>query len=319
MVARGVRETMRVERPAHRPDVAAIGIAHQSVDDRLPVHRDRHAAFVEPEPCQLPPASLDGFQFEAMLGHHRLELLGQHILAEIEMLRHADREGRSQFGMSGAAMIAFAGILHDQLPVGMFDQHALISDLGIGHVMRRGKGRHPSPELVKGGRLVGQADEHHARDNLQRDRLEPMIGLLEIVGHPPCRKQRPVEVVGPAMIGADQLGDRSRSRRAQHRSTVATTVVEGADLPRLVADDDHRPLADHQRDIARRLGQFDFEPGHQPAGGIDGRQVEREHRRIIIQRLGQAVAGPTRLETAANLAKIHQGAPPGEQACLIGR
>ena len=103
-------------------------------------------------------------------------------------------------------MITFAGVFHHQLPVGIFNKDAFERNLRIFEIMRFGKSAHPRPKLVEFGWAVGKTDEHDTCHDFQRNRLQTMIRFVKIIRHAPGRKKRSVEIIGPAMIGTDQLG-----------------------------------------------------------------------------------------------------------------
>ena len=103
--------------------------------------------------------------------HFFFESHDARIFAAIKMLRHSDWKCFGQFGVAGAAMIAFAAIFHNQFPVGIFDQNALVSELCVFQIMRRcifGKLR---AKVVNGRRCFGQADENRACNTFDSDRF----------------------------------------------------------------------------------------------------------------------------------------------------
>src|SRR5271170_1052203 len=123
-------------------------------------------------------------------------------------------ESLAQFGMVAAAVVAFAVVLPDQLPVAVFDDRALERDLGVGQPMRGQIGLDAVAELRKVGRLLGEANPDKAADALAMHRLQPMRLGVEIGAHVAGITKPTVEFISPVVIGADELDDASLRRRA---------------------------------------------------------------------------------------------------------
>ena len=92
---------MRIDRQAHRADIAAVPVAHQLFNKELTVHRQRDDFRIEREARELPPVALDGIRGKADCGHLVNEGLYAGITVDVEVLLHADREGAGELGMAG--------------------------------------------------------------------------------------------------------------------------------------------------------------------------------------------------------------------------
>ena len=196
-------EQMRIDRPAHRAQIAAVDIAHQLAGKVPPIDRDRHAALVKRKPGDLPSRPFDRGLGQPQALHPSLERKVARAFARIEMLRHADRKRFRKLHMARGAVVALARVFNDQLPVGVFDQYARGGELGVLEVMRRGIGGKFVAERIDRRRDLRQAYQNGPGDALQSDRLEPMLALVEPRWHSPGRQQRAIEIVRPAVIRAD--------------------------------------------------------------------------------------------------------------------
>ena len=85
-------------------------------------------------------------------------------------------------------------------------------------------------EALDRRRVVGRRSKDHA-GSLAGDRLQPVVGWLEVRPHVPGVEQPAVKLVGPLMVGADELRGLASERGADPAAAVAAGVVEGADLP----------------------------------------------------------------------------------------
>ena len=195
-------------------------------------------------------------------------------------------------------MVALAGVLHGQLPVAAFHQGAFVSDLGVAQIVGREHGFEPATEVGDVGRIVGEADVENAADVLDVDPRKAVIGRLEGVGHAGGDGQLAAQLVGPAVIGADQAGSRALAGLADLRAPMAAGVVEGMQLAMAVARDDHRPGSDRYGHPGTRAGQLDREADHQPRAPEDRRHVEIEGALTVVEILGEAVARPALVQQA---------------------
>ena len=142
------------------------------------------------------------------------------------------RLGKSpaQFRMVAAAMVAFAVVLPDQLPVAVLDDRALERDLGLGQPMRRQIGF----DAWRGTpRSRAPAWRGRSRYSRRRSRNAPASARGALASksgaHVAGIAQPAVEFVGPVVIGADELDDASLRRGADPRAAVAAGIVESAD------------------------------------------------------------------------------------------
>ena len=131
--------------------------------------------------------------------------------------------------MVAGAVIALAVVLPDQLPVALLDDGALVGDLGVGQVVRRQVAGRLLGEGVEGRGVVGEADVDEAAHVAAVDRIEPMRRGVEVRAHVARPQQPAVELVGPLVVGADDLRAGALGAPAEGRAAVAAAVVEGAD------------------------------------------------------------------------------------------
>jgi len=150
-----------------------------------------------------------------------------------------EREGPAQRRMIAGAVIAFPVIFPHQLPVGLFDDGGSLGDLGIAEIMHRKIGLHDAGKGIEIRRGIGQADVDQASKVSEVDRFQPIFCRIEIGPHAVGPNQLAVEVAGPLVIAADQLGDLALLRLADLRPAVATGVVEGPDFTVATAHDDY--------------------------------------------------------------------------------
>src|SRR5262249_55315688 len=147
-------------------------------------------------------------------------------------------------------------VLPYELPVTLLDDGALEGDLGLADAMRRHIGLDRGADRGEIRSVLREADEDIAADALAMNRLQGELALVEILCHLPGEKQRAVELVGPLVIGADELGRGAALGRADARAAVATAIVEGADDLIATADDNHGIIADLDSKIIARTRHF---------------------------------------------------------------
>ena len=187
--------------------------------------------------------------------------------------------------MVAGAMVAFAVVFPDELPVAFLNDGALEGDFRFGKAMRQQIGLDHGAHRHEIGRLLGEADEDVAADALTGDGLQAELGLVEAFGHLPGEQQSPVQLVGPLMVGADQLGGGALLRGADAAATMPAGIVEGLDLALLVANDHHRIVADLNGYVAARLRQFAIMADEQPVAIPDQLHVELEIVRVGVEGL----------------------------------
>ena len=185
--------------------------------------------------------------------------------------------------MVAAAVVAFAIVLPDQLPVAVFDDRALERDLGVSQPMRGEIGLDAVAEGREVGRLLGEANPDIAADALAMHRLQPMRLGVEFRAHVAGVAKPPVEFISPVVIGADELDDASLRRRANPRAAVAAGVVESADRAVVRTHDHDRIFADLQGEEGAGRGELAIVACEQPFAIKDRVQIELKEARIGIE------------------------------------
>ncbi len=190
--------------------------------------------------------------------------------------------------MRAVAVVALAIVLDHQLPVGLLDDARFDGDLDIVHAVGLEVVLEGHQEIVDRRWMLGQADEDEAAGGAHVDRLEAIGAEIEIAAHVAAGEQQPtVELVGPLMVGADQLGELALVLDAQARATVATDIMEGVHLAFGATHHDHRVVADlHGHEVALG-GDFAGHGGEQPLLGEDLLHVQCEQSGVVVERLGQ--------------------------------
>ncbi len=79
------------------------------------------------------------------------------------------------------------------------------------------------------------------------------LARIEIIAHLTGEQQTAIELVGPLVVGAHELGGRSLVAGADARTTVAARVVERPDLSLTIADDYDRVVTDLHGEVVARL------------------------------------------------------------------
>ncbi|ENN89027.1 hypothetical protein RHSP_02217 [Rhizobium freirei PRF 81] len=211
-------------------------------------------------------------------------------------------EGAAELGVIGGAVVALAVVLPDQLPVALLDDGALEGDLGFAHAMRRHIGLDRGTDRGEIRGVLRQADEDIAGDAFAVDLLQRILALVEILGHLAGKEQRAVELVGPLVVGADELGRGAAFGRADARTAMATAVVEGADNLVAAANDDDRIFADLHREIVAGARYFAVMADEQPVAIVDHFHIELEVILIDVEGLLQAEALAAVLQLPQNIA-----------------
>eukprot|EP01035_Chromulina_nebulosa_P008895 gene8896-biopygen7508 len=107
-----------------------------------------------------------------------------------------------------------------------------------------------------------------------------------------------VELVGPLVIGADQLGGRAAILRADAVAAMAAGVVESADDLILAAHDDNRIITDLGGEVISGARDFAVMADEQPVAIPDLLHVELEIILIDIEGLLEAEAFAAVLQLA---------------------
>ena len=153
-------------------------------------------------------------------------------------------------------------------------------------------GLHPGLERVEiVRRLGGEADEEEARQAAQVDGLEAVAAPVERRRHVVGVDEAAVELVGPLVVGADELADRALGLVDEAGAAVAADVVEGADLPVVVAHDDHGVGAELQRHVVARLRHVRLDADKDPVAAEDHVEVEIVDGAAGVEGRVEAVAG----------------------------
>ena len=173
------------------------------------------------------------------------------------------REGHTERRVVRRAVIAFAVVFHHQLPVRLFDDGGLVGDLEVGHVVRAEVTGSLIREVTAVGRNGGEADVNQPLHFATVNDAEAVLFGITIVPHFTRPEERSVEVIGPLVIGANELRRSAFGRRTNAAATVTAGVVERT------RDTISAP---HHDD--RRITQGD---GHIVASGRQFRSARREN------------------------------------------
>ena len=180
--------------------------------------------------------------------------------------------------MRAVAVVALTVVLHDELPVALFDEVDLVGDLRVLQVVV-GEVRLDDADdfLEVRRRLLGGADEDEPADGADVERLEPELSAVERRRLGVGEGEAAVGAVGPLVVGADQVADGPARLLQQARAAVAAHIVEGLHLLVVVPEDDHGDGAEVDRDEVARIGDLGFGRTEEPVLGEDGLDVEIEH------------------------------------------
>jgi hypothetical protein len=195
------------------------------------------------------------------------------------------------------AVIALAIVLEDDLPVRLDHVVDAVRDLALLERVRRHLRRDRLDGIREIGRVVGEVHEDQAGDVVERHRKQPELGAVDLELALRRRDQLAVEIVGPAVIGADELAGMAMLVVADARAAMAAEIVEGADLAVLAAHHDDHLRADPPGEVVAALWDRAGVAGEQPAAVEDVAQVRLEH-------LGRGVEGA--LERAAPIVPLHE-------------
>ncbi len=109
-------------------------------------------------------------------------------------------------------------------------------------------------------RFCRQTDIDSTGHHADMERAQPMRRRIEILRHGIGVHEAAVELVGPLMIGTDELGAAAGPVRADLRAAMAAGVEEATDDVVAPADDDDRRLADRKGDIVSGFGNSQSRP-----------------------------------------------------------
>ena len=117
-----------------------------------------------------------------------------------------------------------------------------------------------------------------------------MLAGIEIVAHLPGEQQAAIELIGPLVVGADELRRCALFGGANARAAMAAGIVESSDLSLAVAYDDDRIVANLNREVVARLGHLAIMADEQPVAIENVLHVETVIIRIGIKGLFKSVA-----------------------------
>src|SRR5690606_10490103 len=116
------------------------------------------------------------------------------------------RKGLAKLGMIARAVVALAVVFPDELPVALLDDRGFVGDLRVAQAMGQEERLHHRAERREIHRAVGETYEDVSTRGLAGDRLQAEAGRVETLAHLAREEKRTFEVIGPLMVGTDQLG-----------------------------------------------------------------------------------------------------------------
>lgn len=105
-------------------------------------------------------------------------------------------------------------------------------------------------------RFLGNANIDIARHRFAMNRLQAIVGGLEIWPDLTREEQAAIKLVGPLVIGAYELCRRSLLRGTNTRAAMAARIMERANAALRIAHDDDRIGANLYGHVGAGLGQF---------------------------------------------------------------
>ena len=151
------------------------------------------------------------------------------------------------------------------------------------------------------GRRFAHRDEQQPGRVLDRDRPQRQLGPVDAELARRVEHQRTVELVGPAVVGADQAVGVALLGLADARAAMAADIVEGADRAGAVAQHDDRFAAHLVGEEVARPRHLEGVADENPVAMKNPCQIGREdlgsHIKIALQRS----AGPMFGDQAGNL------------------
>ena len=143
-------------------------------------------------------------------------------------------------------------------------------------------------EVINGRRVLRQADEDVAAGGLHVHRFEAVLLHVEVGAHFGAGEQQAtVQLVGPLVVMADQLGDLAFFTGAQPRTAVAADVVERVHHAFGAANHDDRVLADLQGQVVALGRDLAGHAGDQPLFLEDFLHVDIKQPLVRVKRLRQ--------------------------------
>src|SRR5580658_66406 len=133
--------------------------------------------------------------------------------------------------MIHGAVVALAIVFPHQLPVAFLDNGRLEGHPRVGQAMRGEVRLELSTGRSEVGRLGAQADEYAPGHALTVHGLETELRPIKSGAHLSRGKQTSVELVGPLMVGANQLWCGAARFGAEPRPAVPTTIDECSNDP----------------------------------------------------------------------------------------
>ena len=228
--------------------------------------------------------------------------------------------------MIGLAMVAFAIILHHELPVGILDQIVLHRDLAVLKIIDPDLGLDIGLHPVDRRRRVAEADEQQAADIFERDRDQPEVLLVEILRHRACGQQPPVQAVGPHVIGAHQARGVAGLRAAHPRTAMPAAVVERAHRAVASPHDNHGIMRHLEQEPVAWILHMRDGAGVEPDRRQHHPRIELERFLADIELLGQGVAGADPCQQCGDCIKGHRhprslslAGSNGESAITVAR
>ena len=175
--------------------------------------------------------------------------------------------------MRRGAVIALAVVLHGQFPVRRDRVILAVRHLRIRQVI----GREAFGQAVAGRlerrRLVGEVHEDQAAQQFHVHALQADAALVEVLVHARGADQPPLEVVGPAVVGADQPLRAAGLRHADARTSVPADVEHRVDRAVGAARDDHGFAGKIEQEPVARVRNLALMPGVQPRSEKDAFHV----------------------------------------------
>src|SRR5262249_13709489 len=113
--------------------------------------------------------------------------------------------GLAELRMADGAVVTLPMVLEEQLPVCLNRKALDMADLGAVQAVRPELRRDCPTGWLEVRWLLGQADKDQARSHAHLDLVEWVRRLVEVVPHPPSTGQPTSPVVGPLVVGADEL------------------------------------------------------------------------------------------------------------------
>ena len=205
------------------------------------------------------------------------------------------------FLVVGWAVVALAIVLEHDLPVGLHHVVDLVGDLGALDGVRLHLAPDGGQRVGEVGRRVAERDEQQPGRVHDRDRPQRQLGLVDAELAARVEHQRAVELVGPAVIGADQAVGVALLGLADARAAMAADIVEGADLAVAVAHHDDRFGAHLVGEEVARPGHLEGVAGEQPMAVKNPCQIGVEDLRCDVKIALQRSAGPVLGDQAGDL------------------